>query len=379
MKDKVVFICKTDLNTDGRILNELDILLENFPKLSIDFILLPDKNTTINLDKRVKLKIVNCFFRKNSLLRVLTVFEFTVRCLLIFWKIKPTVIHVHDSAVSLPVFFYKMFKSKVKIIFDDHEIPNENELFMNRIYQYFENSLIKKSFYLIEANEERLTYIKEKLNLPSDRNDTVFLNLPFSIESSKIEKIDDNILIILNNIQKEIDVNNTKFIIHQGPIKIERGEQYLAEMAKIIPENYKILLLGGNEIAYRSFLEKYNLSQSKFFFVGSVNYQYVECFWKKAVLSLIFYLPTYLNNKLCAPNRLYLSFFYRIPAIINQDNPVLNNFVNTYNCGFKVEDIFELKLTWDMIDEFYIPENDYNILVGQQKKNLTKIYDLLNI
>lgn len=65
----VLFIAKTDLNTDGRILNQLNILKQHFGNVQVDFILLPDQKTTIQLGENVNLIELNTFFRNNIYLR----------------------------------------------------------------------------------------------------------------------------------------------------------------------------------------------------------------------------------------------------------------------------------------------------------------------
>ena len=48
--NKIVFLAKTDINTDGRILNELRILKEWNKDLEVDLILFPDTQVTLSLD-----------------------------------------------------------------------------------------------------------------------------------------------------------------------------------------------------------------------------------------------------------------------------------------------------------------------------------------
>ncbi len=61
--NKIVFIAKTDINTDGRILNELRILKEWNKDLEVDLILFPDKKVTISFDDSVKLHQINGTFK----------------------------------------------------------------------------------------------------------------------------------------------------------------------------------------------------------------------------------------------------------------------------------------------------------------------------
>lgn len=51
---KTIFLAKTDLNTDGRILNQIKILEQSLPEIMIDFILLPDKPVIFDPGENVK-------------------------------------------------------------------------------------------------------------------------------------------------------------------------------------------------------------------------------------------------------------------------------------------------------------------------------------
>ena len=52
--NQIVFIAKTNINTDGRILNELRILKEWNKNLKVDLIVFPDKKVTISFDDSIK-------------------------------------------------------------------------------------------------------------------------------------------------------------------------------------------------------------------------------------------------------------------------------------------------------------------------------------
>jgi hypothetical protein len=197
--EKVVFIAKTNLNNDGRILNELKILQNSFENISIDFILLPDKPLTINLGDNVKVFNINPRIRHNSLLRFFTVFEFSLRALILMIKLNPKILHAHDTDIVLPVLIYRLLKGKkITLIYDDHEIPNENQTFQSKIVTFFEVRLMKKADYVIFANEERMQILKEKYHLKNECS--YFLNLPyFEEEKYKPNEQIESFLLELDN------------------------------------------------------------------------------------------------------------------------------------------------------------------------------------
>jgi hypothetical protein len=371
--NKIVFIAKTDINTDGRILNQLKILQEWKKDLTVDLIVFPDKDITITFDDSVRLHEINNRLRNNKFLRVFTVMEFTIKAFLVLKKLRPSIIHAQDAAIIPPVLFYRLLhRQKCYLIYDDHEVPNEKIPYSSKIWNTIENFFIKNADAVIMANKERMVYLKEKLNLKN--NLYYFLNLPYydvnpnnapsALMASKLAEIEQR--------KKE----GIKFIIHQGPLKIERGRQKLANFSKNLPDPYVILLLGGTEVDFIKFKKEHGLPDDKFHFIGTVKYEVLPLFWKKGCASVVMYLPTYTNNRLCAPNRLYLSYFLGLPIIVNKENPVLSAFVDNYNAGLFVED-FIGKPT----PEFFHKLNNLNIkdaakenLLATEKDKLINLY-----
>ncbi|MDE3743501.1 hypothetical protein [Maribacter polysaccharolyticus] len=362
--NNIVFIAKTDINTDGRILNELRILKEWNKDLKVDLILFPDKQVTLSFDDSVILHQIQGTFRHNTFLRVFTVLEFTFKAFKLLNKLKPRIVHAQDSDIILPVLLFRLLNPKrFYLIYDDHEVPNKNESFLKKILDALENLLIKKSDTVIMANKERMLYLKEKLQLT---NKLFYLfNLPYyDIDSRKtpsaliVSKLDE-----LEAKKKK----GTKFIIHQGPLYKERGRQKLADLSRNLPNPYKILLLGGTEVDFIKFKEENKLTDDKFFFIGKVNYEVLPLFWKKGCASIVMYLPTYTNNRLCAPNRMYLSYFMGLPIIVNKNNPVLHAFVESNKSGGFIEDFLEHPKV-----EFFNHLNDLKIDVSAKKSLLAK-------
>ena len=366
---RVVFIAKTDLNTDGRILNELNILKNANLNVKIDFILFPDKPLKILLDKDVTVHQIKTFIRNSKYLRIFTALEFMIRSLILLLRLKPEILHAQDTAIIQPVLIYRCWKgSTFKLIYDDHEIPNENASFFNRIFNSLEVLLMKKSDNIIFANNERMETVKNRHNLKTSC--TYFLNLPYFTDDSA--SINKQIDIQLDNLDKEIE-SGTKFIIHQGPIGKERGREKLADFSKILPDNFKILLLGGNKNNFLDFLEEYKLDINKFHFRGSVNYLTLPQYWEKGVASIVMYLPTFINNRLCAPNRFYISLQKGLPVFINRDNPVLSNFINKYQCGFYIEEMNVNNIVTS-IENLKVKKIDFEKLREEQIENFISVY-----
>lgn len=365
---KIVFIAKTNLNNDGRILNQIRILQNKFiQNLDLHFLLLPDKPYDDNLGVGVTIHNLNTSFRNNKFFRLFTVIQFTYKALKKLINLKPDIIHVHDMAIVLPIYIYKKYYSKNTIvIYDDHEMPNENETFEYRILQYFETKLMHLANQVITANQERQEVLEEKLKF---NKISYFLNLPyFDEEMDKSKKdIEQKYYIKLKELIA-LKRAGTKLIIHQGALEIERGRKKIADFSKNDLKDTKIMIIGITEAAYNLFIQEYNLNKVNFFYVGSVPYKILKEFWKLGDAAIIMYLPTYINNRLCAPNRYFIALELGIPTIVNKDNPVLFNFTEKYKSGFYIENIVSDK----EIEHMFLHSYHTNILAKLKKVEISK-------
>lgn len=335
--NRVLFIAKTNLNNDGRILNQIKILQNHYgSNLIIDFILFPDKPIAVNLGENVVVHEVHTSFRNSSLLRPFTVIQFIWKTLRLLFQLNPKVIHVQDSAVVLPIFIYSILKKdSFQLVYDDHEMPNENESFQYRLIQFFEKVIMRKSNLVVFANKERMDLLREEYNLNNKLS--YFLNLPY-FDDLNIEIKEDQYFSILEKINQEKETG-VKFIIHQGLLEIERGREKLAAFSKILPSDVRVLMLGISKQEFDDFLEEFDLSNKNFYFVGSIPYNLLNYFWEIGSGAIVMYLPTYINNRLCAPNRFYIAIKNHLPVLVNEGNPVLNNFVKEYKSGFFIENM----------------------------------------
>ncbi len=134
--------------------------------------------------------------------------------------------------------------------------------------------------------------------------------------------------------------------------------------------------MGGTEADFIKFKEENGLPDNKFFFVGNVNYEVLPLFWKKGCASIVMYLPTYTNNRLCAPNRLYLSYFLGLPIIVNKNNPVLFDFINTYKAGAFIEDFIEDPNVefFNQLNTLKIDDSAKESLLAMEKSKIIDLY-----
>ena len=97
--------------------------------------------------------------------------------------------------------------------------------------------------------------------------------------------------------------------------------------------------MGIEKEVFNNFLIKYQLDPLKFIFIGKVKYSQISGIWNSVDAGIIFYETSKINNRFCAPNRLFLAANFGKPLIVNK-NPVLIDFINQHNSGV----LFEKKI-----------------------------------
>lgn len=220
------------------------------------------------------------------------------------------VIHCHDlNTLSTGAKLAKILNSK--IIYDSHELFNEmagrNQI--DRIYGYWlEKRLIKVVNHVIVVNP----YVKEEFKkmYGDDLPVTIIQNTPINtLKLYPNEKVED--LRVKYSISKEDIV-----LIYQGGINPHRGLELIFRALPLLPETYKLILMGSGRIV--DFLKNLALSlniSSRVFFHPQVPASKVLHYTKQADIGLVMYENTSRNNYLSTPNKVFEYMLAGIPTI----------------------------------------------------------------
>jgi glycosyltransferase involved in cell wall biosynthesis len=369
---KIIVLAKTNLNFDGRILSHLDALTECFPKANILFLLIPDGKTNVHLPPSIQLKEVNFILRKlfskSVILQFVTAFVFAIYQIATILKHKPKIITVNDLSAALGPVILSFF-TRLNIVYDDHELFERPTKAVEYFWFYVEKRIVKIANCIIVANKERakiLSYIfKPKCKI------VVVTNHPYNKKSSYNNAI--------NKTLREIKKKN-KIILHQGRIFNERGSQEIKQIITQLPHDWCFCAIGVPKIEFDALFDEGNYDKSKFVNLGYVNYDQVQSIWNEVDASIIIYKPNFINNRYCAPNRLFFALSTGIPIIVNRENPVLSEVINKNKNGISIK---EDKVCVSSFFENYNKYKEYaNLSVskhtGQENKdNISRIYSLL--
>ena len=325
---KLALVVKTSIDHDGRVISQIDHISKEYPEMEIEIYLLSDKKYNITFKKNVKVKEIKLFSRrlpKNMFFKFFKMFEFFLKTLFKLVLFKPNLIHAHDDNAILGPLIYKMiYKSNVILIYDDHELRNIPPCNMTeKIMFYLEKTIIKKSDLVIVANYARKRFINIIFN---PKRCLVVENMCYERNKNSLKSITEQKIKEIKNLKR----NGKKVLLHQGVINKNRKADLIEKMIFLLPDNWVIYFIGVNTVNI-----PFNIDfiKDKIRFGGFIPYENLSNLWYEVDGVAMFYGTHNLNNKYCAPNRMYLAANLGKP-IISNDNPTLKKFI--INNGFGV-------------------------------------------
>jgi len=327
---KIIVFAKTNLTFDGRILSHLDKLTEGFPKANILFLLLPDGKTDVNLSPSIQIKEFNFklrkFFSKYVILQFVTALVFAIYQIVTILKYKPKIITVHDLSAALGPVILSFF-TRLNIIYDDHELFERPTNVVEYFWYYVERRILKIANGIIVANKERQKIIyfifKPKCRI------VVVENYPYYKNNTQNTQI--------NNALKEIKKKN-KILLHQGRIFNERGAKEIKQIINQLPYDWCFCAIGVPNKEFNALFEEVLYDKSKFINLGYVNYNEVQSIWNEVDATIIIYKTNFINNRYCAPNRLFFALKTGIPIIVNKENPILAETIRNNKNGILIQE-----------------------------------------
>ena len=346
---KVAILIKTSIQFDGRVISQIENLSEHFNNTEFRIFLLSDGPYNILFSKNCVIDEINLFSRKLPKLiffKLFKMLEFGIKAFFKIRAFKPDVLHIHDDTSSFGGVLFKLCYPQTKVIYDDHELKyiRSNKLF-DKLMFFWEYILYRKSDIVIVANNERRRLSSVIYNR---KNIEVHENYFHKRETKKNKT--DSLIKLINKINL-LHLEGQKIILHQGQINEVRGLKEIIKLVNKIPENFKLLTIGISYIQYQQLLKSVNkLKHKRLIFGGYIDYEHISEIYKIIDYSLIIYKNFNLNNKYCAPNRVYLSYYFGKPIIVNSENHVLFNFIKKTNSGVLLEENSDLDSVFKKLD-----------------------------
>lgn len=209
----------------------------------------------------------------------------------------------------------------------------ERKGFLKKIFALLDKRMIKKADIVIAANEFRAQFMKDYYQLES--KPLVFENI-WKLECNKVSKetIDKYSRILQNAGEK------TK-IISTGGYDIERGTDRLVRVMKKLDDFFLFIVGGGSEKAkhvLENIVEKEHV-KNVCFVDEKLSTEELAYFITNCDIGVVNYHSNDLNNKFCAPGKIYEFLFCGKP-VITTENPPLIEMCQKYGIGEADEDFY---------------------------------------
>lgn len=329
---KVAIIIRTCLQYDGRVLAQIVTLANEYKNSEFTIYVYPNcKSENIELPKNVVVKDSNLWTLKlpgSNVFLFVKQIHFGFSMLRKLLNTNPDVIHVHDEFPILGALIYKnWFNRKVSLVYDDHELYNldPNPSIYRRLRKFLEFKMFSSADQVNMANSHRANYAKSVIKELKGKEINVIDNYPFTFFQSDLVEV--------STFKKEKGI---KYLLHQGEINENRGKQLLVEVIKHLPENWRLVLLGLPIDQFQQFVDQNKDLTKRIVNGGRVPNDQIIAVYDNFDASVVFYKTEKLNEKYCAPNRLYQAANAGLPLIVN-DNPVLSDFVSINKTGLAID------------------------------------------
>lgn len=319
----IVMIVYNNLNNDSRVQRSAVALSENnnVTVISLGNVIYESNeytNIVVNVHHPLHMKKYIMFIR--DVLKKLKTIDYDI-------------IYGHDyfSAAIINKLLKK--KQNTKFIYDAHElsVPDKSAgfSFRNRIFQYLEKSIICKVDLVICAQSHRAQIMKDYYKLRE---------LPIVIRNiSKLPEIDEW---EINSNLFDFFSKYQKIIVYAGAIAESRNLIGLIDAVNGLGKDYGLLIIGDGY--YLKELNSYILDQDirNSFLAGSIPYKKLASVLKKCDIGYLYYSNDDLNNKYCAPNKIYEYTSISLPIVAN-NNLVVSSIFKKSGIGECNENIKE--------------------------------------
>lgn len=314
--EKLSIHAKTNLSTDGRVLGWIETIQSNPNKnysIAISLYSSGLKKAPIN-DVKINL-ITNKFIPKWKHLAILRFIFYVLQDFLFLVMYRPKTMIVQDKNALIAPLLYKLLLPKKKLVYDDHELFNFPLSFEDKILFMVENFAFKISDVISVANEFRKRIIEKIHRI----NTKIFVIENYYYPSKLSSDTDSEKTIYALEQIKKIKDNGKTLVLHQGRIMKERGESRIKQIIEEFPTDFHLIFIGEERYDFQR-----NLVGNNYSSLGLIPYNELHKIYSEICISIIFYENNFINNKYCAPNRLYMSIYFNHFIITNNNRSIIS-------------------------------------------------------
>ena len=331
---KIVHLTHTFIPEDSRILKEMMALAED-ASFQVEGIGVAPLEGAVQTQSEAGMVVHSLFvltrrwrFLPAPLRRVFALVEWYVRLVRLGLKLRPDVVHCHDT----PALIAGLIVSRVlsaKLIYDAHELEsrkNAQSRWTSRLTFYAEKLSWRSIHHLISVSPSILDwYITTLGSKPA----TLVLNSPHFGAEDQMVKPDDDLR--LEYFREKFNIpSNSKIFLYLGLLVPGRGIDMLLKVFSSQQLSSHIVFMGRGVLS--SHIEQAAAINSKIHLHPAVPHHMVVSISRAADYGLCFVENVSLSDYYCLPNKLFEYAFAGLPVLAS-NFPDIARVVNEYGLG----------------------------------------------
>lgn len=327
----VLHLSHTDIKSDSRILKEMTALAEIDQLYKVVGIGVSMKKVGKISIQTGRLKIFsiilyskNLIFLPRAIRHTLSLIELAFKMCSSGIKMKPEIVHCHDTVV-LPLAVIIKLITKSKLIYDAHELEsNKNGLsrFLSKLTLGAEKALWRFVDYFITVSPSIEKWYQENLGY---KRSSIILNSPVLMGGNNIINRSGQ-----NYLRDKFEIpKNKKIFIYVGLLARGRGVEKIVEIFSDISYAHVIFLGYG---ALSGWLENMVSIHPNIHFHQAVSHEELVGVVQSADVGICLIENVSLSDYYCLPNKLFEYAFAGIPVVAS-DFPDISSIVQRHNLG----------------------------------------------
>ncbi len=206
--------------------------------------------------------------------------------------------------------------------------------FVLQIQELHENDYLYLRLFSKIINQSELVFLNEYNRtvlyqgwFKMEKRPIVLPNKPYFVPSMS------NLQQLQSKYEEYLHIFKKKVILYQGILTSDRNISKYIEAAKLLGEDYCVVLLGKDY----GMIEKYKSVSDNLVYINHIPAPDYLLFTSMAYIGIVNYSPLIINNSYCAPNKIWEYACYGVPSICN-DVPGLKYTVETSGSGICVDE-----------------------------------------
>jgi glycosyltransferase involved in cell wall biosynthesis len=329
---RVLHVSNTDIDRDSRIRKELKAV-GGLPAVQVEVLGVPDDNQAgiVQLDgaRYQKLRLASRTLRvlPRAVRYFIQLIEFTCRVVVIGRRIRPHIVHCHDTFPLLAGWILKR-RTGCRLVYDAHELEsdkNAQNFILSRATLRIEKFCWKQVDLLISVSDSIIDWYVRNLGA---KPSVLVLNSPAIAESGPASGgLEDR----ENYLRRKYDIPEDHIVfVYLGLFCAGRGIQICLDAFASGPENAHVVFIGLGQLTET--IREYSGRHANIHIHPAVPHDQVVSLVRSADYGLCVVERVSLSDYYCLPNKLFEYCFARIPVLAS-GFPEIIRVVEQYSLG----------------------------------------------